>query len=455
MWDYWTWRAGSADDVSSAPHYLNVYAVGMRLDGVNSDVMKSMIANSGAGPSSNAAQPSYSALAGAGMFSGGAVATVTSGSRMFLTKSINNGTTKWDVAGRGSVSGAKGTLMDYFTNWTFAGTIVEGFGALDIKLKSGSVVTVNSGTATATVTVDSGYLPANYGGVATTTSGQGRMLYRMAMDPQDITKAIVTSRDHSGYASKGSTTAYLSEIAHVANSHGLCNRGPALAASRDGCVATICAANADPYCCTNYWDDACVAEVPSYCPSRSCANYTCSFPSYNGSYWNDNPAFHADNNCYNYATNTETGVKSAGQCAQPGVGSGRACDWIHDEAGGIQKLVECVKRDGLVAVPSASCPNPYMDLLVLVTRPWNSYYWTYGDYHWLRQDHDPVTGQPTTWSQKVACGGDATNMDERVTPAELITDPIATATRAGYANFVGYFCACSSSTEGQGHSVVF
>jgi hypothetical protein len=447
--DNFTWQASSADDVTSSAHYLNVYAVGMRLDGVNSQVLRSMIDRSASNPSAKATQPSYSYTVGSGMLGGGAATSVSSGAHEFLTKSVSNGATKWDVAARGSTSSTQGTITDYFTWWNKVGTIVEGFGALNIKQKYGSAVTVNSGIAKATVGVDSGYVIAGYGGNATTTSGQGRMLFEMGMDPANIRNAIVQSRDHSGSNSKGATTAYISEVAHVANSHGLCNAGPALTTKIDPCAAKVCAS--DPYCCSTYWDEVCVGDVPTYCSGYSCADYTCDLPSYNGDFWNNNPnpLVIQDNNCYSYANNKELG-SITGKCAQPGDGSGQACDWINDLVNGLSKLAECAKRDGLIAVPTANCPSPFMDLLVLMVQDADTYYNTWHDYHWLRRD---ATGP--YWSQKLSCGGAVTNMDENLDPEQPISDPIATATRGGYPNFVGYFCTCSSSTEGQGHAVIY
>lgn len=109
---------------------------------------------------------------------------------------------------------------------------------------------------------------------------------------------------------------------------------------------------------------------------------------------------------------------------------------------------ECARRDGLLwNDESTTCPSN-MDLVALVMMP-NSARTGYYDYHWFRKD----TGG--TWSQKAGCGGPATNKDLNTNPQTAISDPPwATAARANYTVPVGYFCVCSSATDGAGHSVI-
>ncbi|AKT39662.1 hypothetical protein [Chondromyces crocatus] len=53
-----------------------------------------------------------------------------------------------------------------------------------------------------------------------------------------------------------------------------CSAGPLLNGAPCGaCVQSICAA--DPFCCDNYWDDLCVAQVYSVCGSVTCSTGTC------------------------------------------------------------------------------------------------------------------------------------------------------------------------------------
>jgi hypothetical protein len=65
------------------------------------------------------------------------------------------------------------------------------------------------------------------------------------------------------------------------------------------------------------------------------------------------------------------------------------------------------------------------------------------DYHWYRKDKNGK------WTHKPG-GTAATNLDNSGNP---ITDP-ETANRGGYTDFCGYFCICSSATEGSGHETI-
>ncbi len=60
--------------------------------------------------------------------------------------------------------------------------------------------------------------------------------------------------------------------------HDICQSGTALQSGCDACVTTICAA--DPFCCTNTWDLACVEQVRTrcgqQCPGNTCSHSPCS-----------------------------------------------------------------------------------------------------------------------------------------------------------------------------------
>ncbi|MBN1608748.1 MAG: hypothetical protein JW940_19125 [Polyangiaceae bacterium] len=105
-------------------------------------------------------------------------------------------------------------------------------------------------------------------------------------------------------------------------------------------------------------------------------------------------------------------------------------------------IIRRAVNDGLVPT-SGDCPDG-LARLALVIRPTTS-----PDYHWYREDLNPNGSR--TWSHKR--GSDyATNLDDSNQP---ITDP-----RPGHANtgeytyWGGYFCTCSSATEGAGHAVI-
>lgn len=53
-------------------------------------------------------------------------------------------------------------------------------------------------------------------------------------------------------------------VTHATNcSHDPCIQGASLVGSCNACVQSVC--NGDSYCCTTFWDDICVGEIPFYC----------------------------------------------------------------------------------------------------------------------------------------------------------------------------------------------
>ena len=152
----------------------------------------------------------------------------------------------------------------------------------------------------------------------------------------------------------------------------------------------------------------------------------CSVPSYTPSFWNDGGVIQGNNNCYNYSNNRRTDT-----FAQPGRAAGAmwtslTCPNVHAAA----------TADGLEPVAAATaCPSKKCRLALVVDPDAPG-----RDYHWYRQDANGM------WTHKPG-GTQATNLDNSSNP---ITNP-ETADRGGYIHFCGYFCACSSSTEGNGH----
>ncbi len=425
-----TWRGGSRDHLAYDAHQLTTYAIGLRLDGVSAAVLRSQLQGfTNLEPSVPVAWPSASVPAHAlGMHGGAEV--VTSGAGQFLT-TVNIGA----MASKDHFVSSPGQIR-VFANWlngTFgSGTIFEGFGALEAQYPSGGTTTVSSGIGTSTGTVSAGWALAAYGGASTFTSGPGRMLFRVGL-MNDARNVIVESKDHLGY-SAGTTTASWTQVRKVPGSHGLCNPGGPLASSMDPCVANICAA--DSYCCNNWWDGICVHEVESIC-GRSCWDHTCSQPSFHPEFWNDGYGTNAvqmKNYCYNYATNRRTD-----SYAKPGRASGQEADQGHYDVASLTKWLEA---DGLIPTTlAAGCQNN-RSLIAMVLAP------IVPDYHFLRRDADG------TWSHKNGFTA-AKNTDNSDI---VITDPEATTSWNNlwpYNVFGGYFCVCSSSTEGEGHSVIY
>lgn len=415
-----TWRATSKDHQFADSHKVTAYAVGIRLDGVNAATLRSLVTRT-TSTSGSSQTPSVSFSVPAVAISGGA-RTTTSGAGQLLTR-VRRG----NDASKSHLVSSSGTVTGYATrlNGTFgAGTMLEGFGLLEVIERSGSAVSVTSGVGTSTANVTSGWSSLGYGGSATTTSGPGRMLFRIGLDG-DSRAVIAQSKDH-GQVSGGATTVVWSEGRKRPNSHGLCNTGGPLNANMDSCVATIC--NSMPSCCSSSWSSSCVSRVTSQC-GRSCVDHTCSLPTYDPAFWNNNSTTLQWNNCYNYANNRKTDT-----FAQPGRASGEFCDsW---ECLGVSEIRRYSLNDGLIETNlAAGCPDN-RDLVAMVIAPGF-------DYHWYRRDSNGM------WTHKPG-RTPATNLDNS---GLTISNP-ETADRGVYTDFGGYFCSCSSSTQGAGHAVI-
>lgn len=409
-----TWRASSHDHLTADLHNLTVYALGLRLSGVNAQVLRNQIGQWSLGVP-------YNSLQSGGIFrmiSGGGRA---SGASRYFVKSAPNGGA-WGVVVKDHITPSAGGIALHLTN--IQPGIIEGFGALDIQQRTGTTSTVSSGVASTISSVNSGFAVFGYGGEATWTSGPGRMLYAMGPNGTNIRQVRAQSKDHHT-SSAGTAKVFWTEGRKLPGSHGLCNAGAPLTASMDACVADICAV--DPFCCSNSWDTLCVSRVGSVC-GKSCADHTCTLPSYTPAFWNTG-SVQPFNNCYNYSTNRRTDT-----FAQPGRASGQHC--TSSSCLNAATISEYATNDGLIPTTAAGvCPDN-RDKLALVIAPGI-------DYHWYRRD---AAG---TWTHKPG-GTAATNLDNS---GNVITNP-ETANRGIYTVFAGYFCACSSSTEGSGKSVV-
>jgi hypothetical protein len=374
--------------------------------------------------SASGSNPSVSVTPGSVFLSGGARAS-TAGVDQLLRRTYSDAAGSWLAAAKDHIVSAPGTVVAYATRLNTSG-IIEPVGKIEIQQSSGSLSSSGTGVRTATGSVSSGWALIGYGANSSYTSGNGRLLFRAGINGSNVRSVSAQSKDHLSN-STGTVRAHWSQTRHVAGSHGMCNPGGPLSASMDPCVATICAS--DAFCCNFLWDPACVAKVPTMC-GKSCTNYTCSSPSFTPAFWNTGGVVQAENNCYNYATNTRTdsfaqpgyssGGGGAGQCSSPFTA---AC------------ITEKATADGLI--PSSGPNQCDFDQETVASAVFS------GDYHWYRLDTNGL------WTHKPG-NGLATNLDNSGNP---ITDP-ATADRGPYTTFVGYFCTCSSNTEGQGHAVI-
>jgi len=153
----------------------------------------------------------------------------------------------------------------------------------------------------------------------------------------------------------------------------------------------------------------------------------CKVPPYSPGYWNDGSTVQFNNNCYNYGNNKRTDT-----FAQPGRRSG---DYPNPMA--CADVAAAAIADGIEAAPASGvCPDG-KDKIALFVDPGT-------DYHWYRLGADGM------WTHKPG-GTRATNLDNSGNP---IADP-ESADRCGgwlcYTDFCGYFCSCSSGTQGSGH----
>jgi hypothetical protein len=414
-----TWRARSIDHTVSAPHELEVYAIGLRLEGVNARHLRNMMSGWAIGAPSDSITSSTPQRA----VSGGVSVTTSSPGRMITRiKPVTGG---WSAAGKDHIVPAP--LNVVLSVRLMPTGIIEGFGALDLTFRTGSPNSVSTGISSSVALATTGWAIVGYGGEATWNAGTaGRMLLGMGPEGTNIRRARAQSKDH-WQVSGGSTTVYFQEMRKTPNSHGVCSAGVKLSASMDTCVAAIC--QADAFCCNSNWDSVCVGRVQASC-GKSCTPYACRVPSYNPSFW----ASAGDNRCYDYANNRVSG----GMAAVPGQGAGVSLGTIN-----VASVTEAALADGLSpSTASATCPDGRAKV-ALAIKPDGGTITDQADYHWYRKDADGK------WSHKMGISPPS-NLDAS---GVVITNP-ETANRGKHTIFGGYFCTCSSNIEGQGHAVV-
>ncbi len=414
-----SWRASSHDEFVVSPHNLTSYAVGIRLDGVNSKVLRDTIVQYFSLSIDSPSLQSGLSHRIAGGFSD------FSGLPRFLKETTpGSGADLWGgVVSPHLFTPPPHASVVMWESW-LPSVIIEGFGMLDIVTRTGAnSPVVSTGRATAVANVAANYAVLGYGARANVTSGPGRLLTALGPNGSNLRQVMAQSIDHS-QASAGSTTPFWVEGAKVPGTHGLCSEGNALFTGVDSCVDRLCAS--DSYCCLTKWDDLCVSEVTSIC-GQTCANDTCSVPSFSPSFWTGTPQ--TTNSDYNYALNRRTDTN-----AQPGRYSGQNC--APGQCGSAAATLAFYSvNDGLIPTTLAgTCPD-FRDKVALVASASRS--------QWYRLDWSG------TWSYKPA------NLapSNRDASGALITDLTKINLGTG-TSVVGYFCACSSATEGAGHSAI-
>ena len=159
-----TWRASSTKHLVSASHNLAVYAIGMRLDGVNTQALRNAIQWKQvelAGDTAAAQVPTGS------MLIGGGAQTIpdasANGVARFLKGSYPPGFHEWRATSKNHYLPAAGQTSVWLL--TMKDQIVEGFGDLEIKILTANPNRVTAGYSTSSVQVESGWALIGMGGL--------------------------------------------------------------------------------------------------------------------------------------------------------------------------------------------------------------------------------------------------------------------------------------------------
>ena len=403
------WRAGSKD-LLAQPHDLTVYAIGMRLDGVNTEALRrSFEWKSGTTSNSSISRQvdSDALLLGGGAMTEAAVGA--SGHRL-LTTIASSGKTTWTAASRaqaGTVAGATAVTLLQIDK-----KIIEGFGALELLHKSGPLRSTSGGVHATTLSVDQGWALVGMGGVAKTATGASARMITSIAPCANGRCVTATSNDQNGN-SAGTTAAYIVQVRKAPGSHGLCNPGNALVPAFDGCVANICAARSS--CCSSSWDSTCVDMVPTVC-GRSCAEHTCVRNPYEPSRWLQPDGTAVPSNCYYYVRNKYPD----GLNMDPGGSLNKDPDEFF-----MSRLPAFAAGDGLIPTTfDASCPGTLTKVFLSANSS------SMGGYHWWRQDDSGL------WSDKFATWGLAElSPDRGVGPYHNVQNN----------TYEAYFCACNQA----------
>lgn len=407
-----TWQASSSDHLLSSPHRLTVYAIGMRLEGVNTQYLREAIhweeIEFEQDSSTIEADEGWSVL---GV---GAKTTKLEGvddANRFLSGIYPTDENLWQVASRDHLLPASGITSAW--RLQIENRIFEGFGALEFKTVAGPIEQVEYGYATSSVAVPEGWALIGMGGVTVSDpQGAGRMLVSIAPS-SDAISVEATSRNLIDIGG-GTTQAFAVVARKVEGSHGICNprNSNTLQPYMDSCVAKICAADKRPECCTNAWDAQCTEMVEDVC-GRSCEKFTCHPMRFEEEKWHlpgtDTPV---KSNCYEYALN-------------------RYPDGSPSQPGGTLNLSESdnPKRYHELAMGEGFIPTTHEEectdgrTKIFITWQGNASY-----LHVMRQDENKI------WSDKFASSGYAK------IPSPEAKHPFENNTELYKA---GYYCACN------------
>jgi len=396
-----TWRASSGEPTSLA-HDLTVYAIGLRLDGVNTQKLRDAIGWKTSSTSSGSV--TVTADSGKVLLSGGGVTTPSASGKRMLKADVWSGTTGWNlqsVAQSGTVPGTTQVTLLQIDN-----KVIEGFGKLEVMRRSGSSRSTLGGAHSTTLDADTGWAVMGLGALASTSSGTPRQITSIVPGATARTVTVTTNG-----ASAGTTTPYLTQVRKQPGSHGLCNPGNALNSGLDSCVTSICATRGQ--CCSTNWDSTCVSMVQTKC-GRSCAQDTCQTSGFEPTRWQNPDGSANPTNCYYYAQNKYP----------DGLGQDPGASLDPDpEDFTASRLAALAAGDGLIPSSfSGVCPDNRTKVMLSCNS--NVY-----NYHWYRQD---VGG---AWSSKFPTG-QATLKDN--TGFRPYTD-------VQNNTYEAFFCACNQA----------
>jgi len=414
--DNYFWRGRSQDLNGASNHKLRVYAIGIRLDGVNTQELRERIGNyvSAAGSSLDISAVLADRLALGGGF--------RMPDNAFVKGLLGNAGTGFTLDGDNHGTGVTGSTS-LIVPW-LSKRVFEDFGALELQQRtSDELPAAGANQAGIQGGVTSGWALVGVGGSTRATSGPGRLIE--AFYPWDARHPTMSSVPHGGN-SPGQNRLFQVEARKVPSSHGLCTTGTPLSTGMDWCIANICAQRNS--CCSTTWDSTCVSMVSSVC-SRSCSDYQCAVPGFSSSWWiadkDQTNSPRTDANCYGYALNIPDNRQPA-----------------TSHYGFAERTVEGFKRgvaaDGLLPTTrTGTCPNNGQKLAAFLRNDG-------GDYHFLRRDSNGI------WSHKRTGSAPKTTDHSNNTIYDPETADLTESATLSYNTFVGYFCSCSGSSQGTG-----
>jgi hypothetical protein len=399
-----TWRASSSDHIIANAHYLTVFAIGMRLDGVNTQTLRESINRKEVRVDGDVAAAQISL--GSVLLSGGARTTPSESAgdnNRFLKSTIPSAYHEWRASSDDHLLPAEGST----TVWLLEveNSVIEGFGMLEIKQLQAPSDYTAGGFSTSSVQVEPGWALIGMGAsIVDDPNQEGRMF--VGIRPGDDSRSVVATSREQIVLSAGATTAYAVQARRRPGSHGLCNEGAPLDMWMEGCVTQICSQRSS--CCSTAWDDTCIGMVESVC-GRSCEGHTCVRSEYEPERWEYADGSVIESNCYYYSRNK---YPDGSATFWPGM----TLNLREDDSKSYQRFIGLTAGEGLIPIEAhESCTE---------NRTKVYYSANYRNWHYIRQD---ASGD---WSEKYGPSGYVTD----VPPPDPDNDDNP---------YKAFFCACN------------